>query len=220
MALHLDLEEQEQIDQLKHFWNRYGNAITWLLIVVLGAFAAWNGWNYWQRKQATEAAVMYDEVERAAQAADLPKLDRTLSDIQNSYGATTFAQQSALLAARIYQEQKQSDKAQAALAWVAEKSGDEGLRAVAQLRLAGLLLEAKAYDQALQQLAGKMSPEFKALAADRRGDIYLAQGKPDQAKAAYQEAYAALDPQLEYRMLIEVKLNALGAQVPAAEGKK
>ena len=48
MATHLDLEEQEQLDQLKAFWKRWGNLITWLLIAVLGAYAAWNGWNLWR----------------------------------------------------------------------------------------------------------------------------------------------------------------------------
>lgn len=219
MAQHLDLQEQEQIAQLKHFWSRYGNAITWLLIVVMGAFAAWNGWTYWQRKQGTEAAVMYDEVERAARAADLTRLDRTLADIRERYGSTTYAQQAALLAARAYHEQKQADKAQAALSWVADK-GDEGLSSLARLRLAGLLLEAKSYDAALKQLEGKFSPDFQALADDRRGDIYLAQGKSAEAKAQYQKAYAGMDAQLEYRLLVEVKLNALGAEVPQAEVKK
>lgn len=219
MALHLDLEEQEQIDQLKHFWKRYGNAITWLLIVVLGAFAAWNGWNYWQRKQGAEAAVMYDEVERAAAAGDLAKLDRVLADVRDRYGATTYAHQAALVAARAYHDKQQPDKAQAALAWVADK-GDEGLRSVARLRLAGLLLDAKAYDRALQQLEGKFSPDFAALAADRRGDVYLAQGKTAQAKAEYQKAYTGLDAQLEYRLLVEVKLNALGGEAPQAGAGK
>jgi predicted negative regulator of RcsB-dependent stress response len=162
---------------------------------------------------------MFDEVERAAQAKDLPKLDRALTDIRERYGATTFAQQSALLAAKTFQEEKQADKAQAALAWVAEKSPDEGLRAVARLRAAGLMLDAKAYDQALQQLSVKFSPEFEALAADRRGDIFAAQGKPADAKAEYLKAHAGLDSETEYRMLVEVKLNALGGQVPSEDKK-
>jgi predicted negative regulator of RcsB-dependent stress response len=219
MASHLDLEEQEQLDKLKHFWSRYGNAITWLLIVVLGTFAAWNGWNYWQRKQAVQAAVMYDEIERAAGANELDKIDRALADVKERFGSTTFAHQSALLAARIYQEQKQTDKAQLALRWVIDKASDEGLKAVAQLRLAGLLLDGKSYDQALQLLGGKFSPEFAALAADRRGDIYQAQGKAVEAKAEYQKAYAGLDAQTEYRLLVEVKLNALGAEVQAEVSK-
>jgi predicted negative regulator of RcsB-dependent stress response len=218
MAQNLDLQEQEQIAQLKHFWNQYGNTITWLLIVVLGAVAAWNGWNYWQRKQGAEAAVMYDEVERAARAGDVAKLERAFSDMKDRYPSTTYAQQAALLAARSFHELKQGDKAQGALKWAVDK-GDEGVRAVARLRLAGLLLEAKAYEQALQQLQGAFSSEFEALAADRRGDILLAQGKPAEAKAQYLKAHAGMDAQTEYRLLVEVKLNALGAEVPAEDKK-
>jgi predicted negative regulator of RcsB-dependent stress response len=223
MASQLDLEEQEQIDQLKHFWKRYGNAITWLLILVLGAFAAFNGWKYWQRKQAAEAAVMYDQIEAAVQAGDMTRLDRALADVKERYASTTYAHQSALLAARTYYEKGKTDQAKAALAWVVEKAGDEGLQAVARLRLAGIALEAKAYDDALAQLAAKMPAEFSALADDRRGDVYLAQGKKPQALAEYRKAYAAMDERAEYRRLVEVKLNALGVDVSpgiVAEAKK
>jgi len=213
MASHLDLEEQEQLDQIKHFWKRYGNAITWLLILVLGAFAAFNGWQYWQRKQGAEAAVMYDQIEAAAQAGDLARLDRALADIKERYGSTTYAHQSALLAARIYYEKSKTDSAKASLGWVVEKAGDEGLHAVARLRLAGIALEAKAYDEALAQLGAKMPPSFVALADDRRGDVFMAQGKAEEAKAQYRKAYAAMDERSEYRQLIEVKLNALGVDV-------
>ncbi len=223
MASQLDLEEQEQIDQLKHFWKRYGNAITWLLIVVLGAFAAYNGWQYWQRKQAAEAAVMYEQVEAAAQAGDLAKLERVLADVQDRYASTTYAHQAALLSARVFYDKDKADRAKATLAWVADKAGDEGLRAVARLRLAGIALEAKAYDEALAQLGAKMPSEFVALADDRRGDVYLVQGKKAEAQAEYRKAYAAMDERAEYRRLVEVKLNALGIDVSApaaAEVKK
>jgi predicted negative regulator of RcsB-dependent stress response len=225
MAKHLDLEEQEQLDELKHFWKRYGNLISSVLIVVLGAVAAWNGYQYWQRSQAAQASVMYDEVERAAQSGDLAKLDRTLADMKDRFGRTTYAQQAALLAARTYYEKSKPDSAKAALVWVAEQSADEGYQAVAKLRLAGLLLETKAYDEALQQLAGNFPSDFAALAADRRGDVLAAQGKKDEAKAQYQKAYAEMQERVEYRRLVEVKLNAMGVDVsktpaPAAEAKK
>lgn len=223
MASHLDLEEQEQLDQIKHFWKRYGNAITWLLVLVLGAFAAFNGWNYWQRKQGAEAAVMYDQIEGAAQAGDLAKLDRALADIKERYGSTTYAHQSAMLAARTYYDKGKTDSAKAALSWVVEKAGDEGLQAVARLRLAGMALEAKAYDEALAQLSAKMPVEFVALADDRRGDVFLAQGNASEAKAQYRKAYTGLDQRAEYRQLVEVKLNALGvdvAQADSSEAKK
>jgi predicted negative regulator of RcsB-dependent stress response len=91
MAKHLDLEEQEQLDQLRHFWNTWGNLITWALIVVLGAYAAWNGWNYWQRRQGAQAAALY-ELERSADAGDVPHLERVLGDIKDRFGTAYAAQ--------------------------------------------------------------------------------------------------------------------------------
>jgi predicted negative regulator of RcsB-dependent stress response len=210
MANHLDLEEQEQLAELKHFWKRYGNVISWVLIVVFGAVAAWNGYQYWQRSQAAQAAVMYDEVERAAVAGDVAKLERALGDMKERFGRTAYAEQAALLAARIYHDKGNLDAAKGALAWVAGRASDDGYQAVARLRLSGMLFEAKAYDEALQQLAAPMPSDFNALAADRRGDILLAQGKKAEAKAQYEAAYKGLDERSDYRRIIEVKLNALG----------
>src|SRR5512133_3761939 len=100
MANQLDLEEQEQLDEIKHFWNTYGNLITWVVIVVFGAIAAWNGWNYWQRTQSAQASAMYDEVERAAMAGDVTHLERAFSDMKDKFGRTSFAQQAGLLTAK------------------------------------------------------------------------------------------------------------------------
>lgn len=218
MAKHLDLEQQEQLDELKHFWKQYGDLITWTLIIVLGAFAAWNGYHYWQRNQAAQASVMYDEVERSVQSGDIAKIERSLADMKERFGGTTYAQQAGLLAARAYYDKGNIDASRAALTWVAEKSSDESYQAIARLRLAGLLLEKKAYDEALQQASGNFPKAFTALAADRRGDIFVAQGKKAEAKAEYEKAYKDLDERAEYRRLVEVKLNALGVD-PAAQAK-
>ena len=116
------------------------------------------------------------------------------------------------------------DAAKSALTWVAEKSPDEGYQAIARLRLAGVLLDAKAYDEALKQLSGSFTPEFAPLAADRRGDVLLAQGKKAEAGAEYLKAFNGLDQDNEYRRLIDVKLAALGlnakAGAPEQTGEK
>lgn len=218
MANHLDLEEQEQLDQLKHFWKQYGNLITWILIAVLGAFAAWNVYQYWQRTQAAQAAAMFDEVERMAQSGDVSKVERAFNDMKDRYAGTAYAQQSGLLAARIYHDAGKLDAAKAALTWVADKAVDEGYQAIARLRLAGLLAESKAYPEALAQLGGSFPAEFAPLVADRKGDILVLQGKTTEAKAEYQKAYKTMDERTDYRRLLEVKLNALGANpVTAAD---
>ena len=211
MAKHLDLEEQEQLADIKHFWNEYGNLITWVVIAVFGSIAAWNGWQYWQRTQSVQAAAMYDEVERAAQAGDVDHLERALSDMKDKFGRTTYAQQAALLAATVLFDKGKPDAAKGALGWVADKASDEGYQAVARLRLAGILADAKAYDEALKQLSGDFPREFEPLAADRRGDVYNLQGKKAEAKAEYLKAYKAFEQGSEYRRLVEVKLSSLGA---------
>ena len=217
MATSLDLQEQEQLDELKAFWKQYGNLITWLLIAVLAAYAAWNGWNWYQRDQGLKAGAMYDELERAAQTGDADKAGRVFGDLRQRFPGTAHAAHGGLLAARVQFDKGQAEAAQAALAWVADAGKPEELRTVARLRLAGLLLEAKKYDEALKQLDGADAAEFAALVADRRGDVLSAQGKATEARAAYETAYKTMAEAVEYRRLIEAKLTALGA-APAASG--
>lgn len=216
MATSLDLQEQEQLDALKAFWKQYGNLITWVLILALGAFAAWNGWNWWQRDQAAKAGAMFEELDRAMLAGDADKAGRVFNDLKERYPRTAFAQQGGLAAARLQFDKGQADAAKATLTWLAANATEDEYRTLARLRLAGLLLEAKQYDQALAQLAEAKSPTFEALVADRRGDVLLAQGKRDEARAAFETAWAAMDDKLDYRRLVEAKLVSLGGNPKAA----
>lgn len=217
MASALDLQEQEQLDQLKAFWARWGNAITWVATLVLLAFAAYNGWNWWQRDQGLKASAMADQLERAAAAGDAAAVGGRFADLKASYGRTVYAQYGGLLAAKVLYEKGQADAARAALAWVAENGSDEDLQAIARLRLAGMLLDGKQYDEALKMLDAVKAPAFAALADDRRGDVLLAQGKADGARAAYQAAWKAIDERSDYRRLVDAKLTALGAAPGAAK---
>jgi predicted negative regulator of RcsB-dependent stress response len=210
MANHLDLEEQEQLDQFKHFWKQYGNIITWTLIAVLGAYAAWNGYQYWRRNQATQAAAMFDEVERSIATGDVAKVERALGDMTTKFGANPYAQQAGLLAAKLFYEKGNIDASKKALMTVAEKSSDVGYQAIAKLRLTSVQIEGKNYDEAMKQLSGPFPKEFEPLASDRRGDVLALQGKPAEAKAEYVKAYKGFDERSGYRRLVEIKLNALG----------
>lgn len=216
MATPLDLQEQEQLDSLKAFWNTYGNLITWVLIVVFGSYAAWNGWQWYQRDQGLKAGAMFDELDRATQASDLERAQRIFGDLRQRFPGTTFAQQAGLGLAKLQSDKGKTDDARASLVWVAEQGSQDELKAVARLRLAGLLLDAKQPDEALKQLAAVQGKAFDALAADRRGDVLATQGKMAEAKAAYQAAYDAMSERQVLRRLVEAKLTALGAAPAAA----
>nr|WP_319566353.1 tetratricopeptide repeat protein [uncultured Rhodoferax sp.] len=210
MANHLDLEEQEQLDQIKHFWKQYGNAITWALVVVLSAFASWNFYQYWQRNQAVQAAALFDEMDRAIQLSDVERIDRVFSDMKDRFSSTTYAQQSGLLVAKQYVALGKHEAAENALIWVAEKSSDPGYQAVAKLRLAAVFMDVKNFNAALLQLDGRFPASFEPLVADRKGDLFALQGNRDKAVLEYQKAYQLFNANVDYRRLVEVKLNALG----------
>ena len=215
MAKALDLEEQEQLDQIRHFWKKYGNLISWVLIAVLGIYAAWNGYQYWQRDQAAKAAVLFDEVERAVASGDVTRIERSFSDMKDKFGGTVYAHQAGLLASMALQSKGKGEAARAALKWVAEGAPDPAYRDIARLRWSAMLLDAGSNDEALAQLTAPFTPAMAGLAADLRGDVLQAKGQKSEAAAAYQTAWQQLVDSVDYRRLVEAKLNAMGVDPQA-----
>lgn len=210
MAKHLDLEDQEQLDQLKHFWNVYGSLITWVVLILAGAYIAWNGYHYYLRNQSAQAAVLFDELERNAAAKDMGRVQAAATQLQAKFSRTAYAQQGGLAAAKADYENSKPEDTRRQLEWVVEHARDPGYQAVARLRLAGVLMENKAYDDALKVLASGVPQSFEALAADRRGDVYAVQGQRDKAAPEYRKAWLGLSASDPYRRIVGMKLNAAG----------
>ncbi len=206
-----DLEEQEQLAEMKAWWNKYGNFILTVITIVLLGFAAYNGWQWYQREQASQAAGVYGQLEKAMAARDADKVGAFAEMLTAKYGSTAYASMAALQAARLQAEAGKVDRARESLQWVIDKSSQAELKAIAQVRLAGVLLDEKKYDEALKVLAGDVPAVQVTAVADRRGDVLVAQGKLDEARAAYTEALAKADAQHPLRQLIQLKLDALPA---------
>lgn len=207
-----DLEEQEQIASLKAFWNKFGNLITWVAIIVLGSYAAYNYWNYSQRSSAAEASGLYEEMQKSLAAKDNTKVQRIATDIESKYARSAYAQMSALAAAKSAFDANDMKTAKARLRWVVEH-GSDGYQSVARLRLAGVLLDEKAYDEALKTLGGEVLPQFAGAVADRKGDVLVAQNKVAEARTAYQAALGAMAKNDPARQLVQLKLEAIGGTV-------
>lgn len=205
-----DLEQQEQLDQVKHLWKQYGNLITWVLVLALGGYAAWTGYLYWQQKLSVGAGSLYEELDRAASTGEVDKAAKVFADLKDSYAGTTFAEQGALLVAKVEVSRQKPELARASLQWLVDSGKNKDLVAIGRLRLAGLMLDAKQHDEALKVLSAEMPKAYAALIADRRGDILFAQGKKEEAVKAYQEAWKALPATVDYRRFVEGKLTAAG----------
>jgi predicted negative regulator of RcsB-dependent stress response len=209
-----DLEEQEQIASLKAWWNQYGNLTSWVLIAGLAAYSGWTGWNYYKNGQSAQASALYDELQNAAATKDNAKVQRAAADMESRFGGTAYGPMAALAAAKSAFDANDNKAAKAQLQWAVEHGVDE-YKAVARVRLAGVLLDEKAYDEALKVLAAETSPQFSGAVADRKGDILAAQNKLAEARSAYQAALDATDKKNPGRRLIELKFEAIGGTLPA-----
>ena len=212
-----DLEEQEQLASLKAFWAQYGNIISWIAIAGMASYAAYNYWNFHQRDQAGQASALYEQLQKeiAGKDKDSAKIMRIASDIEGNYGRTAYAQMSALTAAKAAFDKSDLKTAKAQLQWAIDNGNDE-YKSIAKLRLSGVLLDEKAYDDGLKLLAGEFMPQFASEVAERKGDILVAQNKVPEARVAYQAALDAADKSSPGRQIIQLKLDAIGgASTPA-----
>ena len=206
----LDLHEQEQVEALKAWWKENGRWVMVALILAVGSFVAVRGWQSWQGGKAQQAATLYAGVIQQLGSNDPKRIGDAAQAVVDKFGSTAYASRAQLLAAQASIQAKDDTKATAQLQWVIEHASEDGLQNVARLKLASLLLDEKKYDAALKQLDAKHPASFDGLYADLKGDVLLAQGKKDEARAAYQQAFDKTDEKNSYRNLIQMKLDALG----------
>ena len=212
-----DLEEQEQLETIKAWWKKHGNWITWVLIIALGCYAAYAYWGYYQRKQAAQASQLYYEMQNAVMADDNERALRVAKDTQEKFGSTAYAPMVTLVAAKMAYEDNNTDVAKEQLKWVVDNAKQDGYKAIARIRLAGILLDEKAYDEGLSLLSANFPTAFASLVEDRKGDFYVAQNRLDEARTAYRAALDKADQNDPGRQLIQLKLEELGVS-PDAKG--
>lgn len=216
-----DLEEQEQISELKTWWRMYGNLVTAALLAVSAAVVGWQAWNWYQGKQTAEASVIYAAVQKGAMERDAKRVREAAGELTEKYPGTAYAAMAALTSARMQFDAGDLKTARAQLLWVAEKAGDKDLRDLGRLRLAHVLFDDKALDEALKLLSDEPAPAFVARFSELKGDILAAQGKKAEARSAYQAALVRQEADdkaaggqagrdAQYRELLQLKLDSLG----------
>ncbi|MCL2524700.1 MAG: tetratricopeptide repeat protein [Betaproteobacteria bacterium] len=205
---HYDLEEQEQIDQLKTWWKMYGNLVTGLLAAAAFSMASWQGWNWYQNKQAAEASAVFAALEEAVAVGDAQKIKAMAGELADKYAGTSYAPFGALLAARQSFAAGDLKTARMQLTWAAENGRDE-VRDLARYRLAAVLLDEKEYDAAIKQLDIAPAPAFAGRFQELRGDVLFAQGKKEEARAAYRAALDQMEASLGHELL-QQKIDSLG----------
>jgi predicted negative regulator of RcsB-dependent stress response len=207
----LDLEEQEQLAELKVWWQQYGSLVVAAITAAALTFAGWQAWRWYERRQAAEAGVLYDTIGRAAQAGDAKALRDAGGALLENYPRTLYASLGALTAARFYFDRSDLKSAKAQLQWVIEHARTDDFRDLARLRLAAVLFDEKAYDEALKLLDEKHGAAYDAQYAALKGDLLVAKNQTAEARSAYR---LALDKagagSAAFRESVRMRLEALG----------
>lgn len=214
-----DLQEQEQIEELKTWWKMHGTLITAAVVLLAVGVVGWQGWQWWQRNQAGQAAQLYGGMQQALMQQDVKRVRLMAGELIDKFPGTAYAGMAAMLSGKVMVETGDLKSAAAQFGWAAEHATDQGTRDLARLRQAIVLVEEKNFDEALKLLAVPPAPSFMTRYLEVRGDVFVAQGKAGEARAAYDEAIKALEagrkaeglPPGPYLEILQAKRAATGA---------
>lgn len=207
-----DLEEQEQIDAIKGWWQKNRLALLALIAAGVLGYGGMTGYKSWKANRADQAAAQYQTFQLSLAAGDPIKVHAAAQVIEAASPSSPYAARAAMAAGQALAGASKTAESRVEYQWVIDHSSEVQLQSIARIRLAGVLADAQNYADALTTLGTGVDPAFAALAGDRRGDILLAQGKLVDARAAYRSALDGAAQNNPLRQVLQTKVDALGAE--------
>ncbi len=209
--------EQEQVEAVKRWWKENGKALIFGLVVGIGGLAGYRYWDNLETSRAENASITYERFLAMVEAGRSEDAIKTGETILDAYAGSAYARLAALLLAKMAVEGGDYARAKALLTPLAESAGESELRAIANMRLARILLAEGDAEAAAARLDAVPRIDDEEPYPELRGDVLVARGKEDEARSYYREALArAAEIGLE-RGAIQLKLDNLAATGPADE---
>jgi predicted negative regulator of RcsB-dependent stress response len=200
--------EQEQVEALKAWWEKNGRTVIIAIIALLLGVFGWKSWQGQQQQKAESASTAYQQMIDASLANPEQAMEAGRA-IVSDYAGTIYASMASMAMARIAVEQDDLDAAAAHLRAALEQGEQPELKLLARARLARVLLAQDKPAEALAQLQGVEAGALQGVYDELRGDILLAQGEREQARAAYTNALAAFSEVPDKGELVQLKLDDL-----------
>ncbi len=221
------LTEEEQIETFKRWWADNGNTLLITIGLVVAGYFGWQAWQNSQRAAAEAASAIYADMFSAIQQSTGESLsdekratiEHLAGQLKDEYSSSSYAQNAALLLAKLAVEKGDLDSAVKELQWVKNAGPDDSVELIVDLRLARVLLAQGKPDAALKLIQHEADEAFMPLFAELRGDIFVQQGALDKARAAYAMALTKLGANATVqRNIIQLKLNDIKVAEPV-DGK-
>lgn len=213
--MELHQTEEEQVEALKTWFKKNGSALVFGLAIGLAAIGGYRFWTDYHGGQSQKASLLYSNLEDYLISGDSPRVFEVGRELVEHFSGTPYAALAALGMARMSVESHSLDAAEVHLRWVIKNADQDGLKHIARLRLARVLATEKKYDKALALMKISGQGSYASLYSEVRGDILLAQHRPEQARSAYQQALDTIADGDRRRTLIEIKMNDLPATATA-----
>lgn len=203
-----DLEQQEQMDAIKGFWNDNKSWIVPLLGFLVIAAISFNVWTWHTQRQARLATDALTALETALAEQSLEKARVAHQVLAADFSSSTQAALGGLQMAKVLLAAGDLVQAKAALQGVV-KSGPDELAWIARVRLAGVMLDDNQAQEALTVLSGSAPKALAPLVNDRKGDVLAALGRKDEARSAWKLASEEFPAQSPSRELVVRKLQTI-----------
>lgn len=203
------MTEEEQIEQIKKWWKRYGNLVTICLSVVLLCMAGYRYMNWHDAKIKQQASIIYEQMMISFSNHNNKDIRSYANQLIQNYGNSVYADVAHMALAKVYVSKNKLSLAQKELNEVAQNSGMPALKQVAKIRIARLLSASKSYTEALQELNEINDSAYLPVINELKGDIYGATGKFQDAIKAYQLAMNETKTNGMGNLFLEMKTNEL-----------
>lgn len=186
----LEFSQDEQEQRVKDWWKNNRNSI--FMGIGIGLAAVW-GWNYYQGTKVEKAKLAASEyVNFLDSDGDATTTDAAIARLEQDFPKTSYTSLAEMArAAQLINTNL--DQTIDELTSAVENAPDAGMKAIANIRLARVLVDGDRLDQAQSVVdALNYDNSFASYAYELKGDLLVKQNK-DGAKEAYQSAIAKLD---------------------------
>jgi predicted negative regulator of RcsB-dependent stress response len=202
--------EEEQVEAIKKWWQENGKSIIAGVVIGITAIFGWRAYDSHMAVQSEQASVLYEQMIVAARTNDDENVLVYANRIIGDYKSSTYAVFASLMLAKVAAEAGEFEQAETHLRWVLKNSSQVEFEHIARLRLARILIASDKLELATETLNVNKPGDFVARYEELRGDIYVKQGKPDEAIKAYEKSLANTKGSSDAQSVLQMKLDDLG----------
>lgn len=181
--------EEQQVEALKQWWKDNGRSVIVGVVLGVAVIGGWQGYGRYAESKALEASDRFSEVIDAldSDSAEASPVEITAA-LQDEQSDSLYATLASMATARALVQDGDLDGAAAQLQWAVDNSPQADVKDLAVIRLARVLGATGKIDEALALLPVNPAEAYTGLVEEVRGDLLVAKGDANAARAAYQKA--------------------------------